>query len=175
MSHAQDHAERHASTGNDPLNLTTLVGYPLDLTAQTGYTSSTYTPALTAVTTNPTLGSGSSVAGDYVQIGKLVIAWVRIQFGTSGTNAGSGTYRVSTPVVMSTAQANRRVGSGVFFDASTFAVANIQVTQDGTNDRVTFVYPTSWPQGLILNVAHNQPWAWAASDEVQFQMIYLAA
>ncbi len=56
-----------------------------------------YTPALTATTTNPTLGTGSVATGRYFQFGKFVIANFAIKFGTSGTNAGSGAYRVSLP------------------------------------------------------------------------------
>ena len=65
-------------------------------------TWTSWTPALTAATTNPTLGTGSSIAGRYCQIGKLVIASFTIQFGTSGTNAGSGEYRLSLPVAADT-------------------------------------------------------------------------
>lgn len=67
-----------------------------------GGTWTSWTPALTAATTNPTLGTGSSVDGRYFQIGKLVIASFTIQFGTSGFSAGSGEYRVSLPVAADT-------------------------------------------------------------------------
>lgn len=63
---------------------------------------STWTPVLTAATTNPTLGSGSVQDGGYVQIGKLVTAWFHIQFGSSGISAGSGDYRISLPVTGAT-------------------------------------------------------------------------
>lgn len=58
-----------------------------------------WTPTLTATTTNPTLGTGGTVQeGYYMQLGKLVIAWYSIQFGTTGLNVGSGEYRLSLPV-----------------------------------------------------------------------------
>lgn len=66
----------------------------------TGFVS--YTPALTATTTDPTLGTGSVATGRYFQFGKFVIANFAIKFGTSGTNAGSGAYRVSLPVPCTT-------------------------------------------------------------------------
>lgn len=58
----------------------------------------TYTPALTADTTNPTLGSGSIAYGRYKQNGKEVKCQFVIRFGSSGRNKGSGQYSVSLPV-----------------------------------------------------------------------------
>ena len=79
-----------------------------------------WTPALTATTTNPTLGTGSVATGRYFQLGKLVVANFKIQFGTSGTSAGSGAYRVSLPVACSTTTQNNDfvVGYGHLHDAS---------------------------------------------------------
>lgn len=61
-----------------------------------------YTPALTATTTNPTLGTASVQSGRYFQIGKFVIANFAIKFGTAGAVAGSGAYRISLPVPCTT-------------------------------------------------------------------------
>lgn len=60
-------------------------------------TFQTYTPALTA-TVNPTPGTGATFAGWYMTIGKLVTGWARINYGTTGFVAGSGSYVVSLPV-----------------------------------------------------------------------------
>lgn len=60
-----------------------------------GWTS--YTPLLTASTTNPTLGTGSLATGAYALWGDAVYYLFRFRFGT-GAAAGSGTYRVSLPV-----------------------------------------------------------------------------
>lgn len=57
----------------------------------------TYTPALTAVTTNPSLGTGSTASGIYTILGNLVVGSATIIWGTSGT-AGSGNYRVTIPI-----------------------------------------------------------------------------
>jgi hypothetical protein len=57
-----------------------------------------YTPALTAATTNPTLGTASRASGGYTKQGKTVNFWFAIVFGTSGFTAGSGAYRVSLPL-----------------------------------------------------------------------------
>lgn len=66
--------------------------------ADDGTTSpSSWTPTLTAATTNPTLGSGSAVRGQRVVVNGWAHFTLAIVFGTSGVNAGSGTYTVSRP------------------------------------------------------------------------------
>src|ERR1044072_3938497 len=65
--------------------------------------TATYTPTLTAVTTNPTLGAGGSASGRYTLFGgKFCTVRASIVFGTSGTNAGSGQYLMAVPFAAST-------------------------------------------------------------------------
>ncbi len=81
----------------DAVNKLAAVGYA-------GWTS--YTPTLTAATTNPTLGAASAGAvqfGRYCKVGRLVVAQFGIRFATSGASAGSGAYTVSLPVTAKTA------------------------------------------------------------------------
>lgn len=80
----------------------------------------TYTPALTATTTNPTLGTSSSAAGTYIQVGKSVTGTAEIVFGTSGVVAGSGNYAISLPIAQigAASSAGRVIGGGVYFDSS---------------------------------------------------------
>ncbi|GAA4627261.1 hypothetical protein [Cellulomonas oligotrophica] len=58
-----------------------------------------YTPVLTATTTDPSLGSGTN----YVQVGRVLKVGRHVQyrgslrFGASGAVGGAGTYRVSLP------------------------------------------------------------------------------
>ncbi len=98
------------------LDMNTL--FPLGIGAWT-----TYTPALTATTTNPTLGTTGKIAtGRYFRIGKLIMAQFRIQFASivGEINKGSGAYRISLPVPC-TSFANTNgivVGYGHIFDAS---------------------------------------------------------
>lgn len=75
-----------------------------------------YTPVVTGATTNPTLGTGSVVEGRYVQNGTIVTCWFGIQFGTSGTAAGSGEIRVSLPVNMLTTGTTVPIGFGSGFN-----------------------------------------------------------
>lgn len=83
-----------------------------------GPTWTSYTPAMTATTTNPTLGTGSSVLGAWTRSGKTVHARAYIKCGTSGTATGSGTYRVSLPVTARTLSVGGHFGVGEVYDAS---------------------------------------------------------
>ena len=105
-----------------------------------------YTPALTASVSDPTLGSGSSTSGFYIVDGKLVTVWSGIIFGSSGAAAGSGTYRVSLPVAADPSQ-GRFLGSGFLFKDG---VASLLVCDlDAANQRVTM-----WVNAGTAQVTH---------------------
>jgi hypothetical protein len=64
-------------------------------------TTHTYTPGFTATTTNPTLGSGSVLAGKWVRLfPKLVLGFIRVDFGGAGFAAGSGIYELTIPTTI---------------------------------------------------------------------------
>lgn len=79
-----------------------------------------FTPTLTAATTSPTLGTGSSQSGGWTRAGKTVEGRAEIVFGTSGVAAGSGLYTLLLPTAALAADvaSGAVVGSGVFFDSS---------------------------------------------------------
>lgn len=141
-----------------------------------GPSISTWTPALTATTTNPTLGTGSSVSGRYFRSGNLIIGWCFVKFGTASVAAGSGQYRVSTPVTAEAGSVTRvnRVGFAGNFDSSATA-SHFPLVYLPTADTFGFFYPATWPTGTNTIVAHNTPWTWAASDELNFFFYYEAA
>lgn len=126
----------------------------------------TFSPTLTAVTTNPTLGSGSSSVGRYCQVGKLVTALIRITFGTSGVNPGSGEYRVALPVTAR--DADQAIGCAYGFDSSagTFVVW-------ASSDVLTTTF--RFHRDGASTVGHNAPWTWAASDQIRAVLTYEAA
>lgn len=134
----------------------------------------TWTPALTAVTTNPTLGTGSAVAGRYAQVGKVVTAQFRITFGTSGVAAGTGGYRVSLPVTPESTL-TWFVGSYWAFDSSGSASTMGQIAIDAGTSVLRFFYPATWPSGTSSEVAATTPWTWAASDQIRGTVTYEAA
>lgn len=57
----------------------------------------TYTPNLTASTTNPVQGTGGTLFGRYYKIFDQIWTWGEFRFGAAGFNVGLGTYRISLP------------------------------------------------------------------------------
>lgn len=89
------------------------------ITLTSGLTA--FTPALTASTTNPTLGSGNTDQGQYETDGQWCRGTADIIWGTTGLNVGVGSYFISLPVACAAAAAvvAQSLGFGNFADAST--------------------------------------------------------
>jgi hypothetical protein len=128
-----------------------------------------YTPALTAVTTNPVLGTGSSQVGGWQQGNAWVTGYGEIVAGSSGFTAGSGTYRVSLPVAMpaGASSAGRVVGEGLFFDATGNFYHVILVATSTTTASLVLD-----GAGALSNVAPVIP---ANNDQFRFKFGYEAA
>jgi hypothetical protein len=124
---------------------------------------------LTAVTTNPTLGVGSTAAGTYAQLGSLVVVRARIFFGSSGVGAGSGVYRFSLPVAA--AASNGVFGSGQLFDSSAGSTQLVACIADG----VGTTYVNLRTNASASAVTDAVPWVWAASDQIVVVLTYDAA
>ena len=133
-----------------------------------------YTPSLTASTTNPTLGTGSTQTGYYVQIGKLVIYNFLIFFGSSGVAAGTGDYYVSVPVNITSANGSAVVGNGYLYDSSVVKYQPVNYRPSGQ----TKVYPeygNIQSSAAYGTTSAAGPWTWAASDQIGGLIIYEAA
>lgn len=130
-----------------------------------------FTPALTATTSNPTLGSGSIAYGRYkVQASGLVEGQGQISFGSSGTAAGSGNYLVSLPSAAKAPQSPQTsviVGSGWLYDSSG-DTSEPFILRYSTSTTALLIYSGSASTGA----AHNAPWAWAANDAIYYQFAY---
>jgi hypothetical protein len=128
----------------------------------------TWTPALTASTTNPTLGTGSTAAGRYGRINKTVFGQLLIQFGTASVAAGTGFYFVSLPI---TAQASGpTIGSGYILDNSTSLLRHVVAVLDSTSRMALWL-----ENSTNFAVAAGNPWTWAASDSIRVDFQYEAA
>jgi len=132
-----------------------------------------WTPVLTATSTNPTLGTGSAQEGQWLRHGRMVTVWARIRFGTSGVNAGSGVYIVSLPVAAAaalaastSAGAGQSIGVGGFRDDSTTSNNQSLAVQLRTTTTVQFTHSL----GAVQN---NSPITFAASDVITFTASYL--
>lgn len=149
----------------------------------TGWAS--YTPVLSATTTDPTLGTGAAQQGVYYQdpVTGMVDAWARIVYGTSGTDPGSGTYLVSLPTAIDhsiggvlTTASSMALGSGAVRDNSATVsgsrqvVAQVGSTAGGTGG-VGQVFLGVY-DGTNSVVTHSGPFAWAASDVITLTLRY---
>ena len=127
---------------------------------------STYTPVLTAATTNPTLGTGSFQGGRYTRIGRTIIGWAYIAFGNSGTAAGSGEYRVSLPVTSNVWQSNNIViGNGYLYDSGVNTLQTVTAVVNAAGHFIMF-------KDGAFQITHAAPWAWGASDHMSIQFMY---
>ena len=131
-----------------------------------------YTPALTATTTNPTLGTGSSLGGAYARIQTMVVGWAYFAFGSSGTSNGSGDYRVSLPVTAKTSS-----NSGIIMGPVWMYDSSATAGFDGIGQLIT-----STTMGILKGVGTSpitinatNPFTWAANDQIRVFFIYEAA
>lgn len=137
---------------------------------QIGAAWETWTPALTASTTNPTLGTGSTATGRYGRIQKTVFGQLLVQFGTSGVAQGSGFYFVSVPI---TAQASGpTVGSGYILDNSASLLRHVVAVLDTTSRMALWI-----DNSTNFAVSATNPFAggWAANDSMRIDFQYEAA
>lgn len=118
--------------------------------ANTGPAWSSYTPVLTAATTNPNIGSTGTGQGRYVQIGKLVHFYATIVPGGTGIAGGSGGYAISLPVAAKTTFTQR--GSMYLFDNSaglafhgtfSFGSTTLALAVQGTGQNLSVVTGTA--------------------------------
>ncbi len=128
-----------------------------------------YTPTLTASTTNPT---NWTQTGYYMQAGKLVVAKFVLTAGGSMTK-GSGTYRVALPVNANTAMGSLYIGTVTLRDASTGNTYYPQAAVTNTA-YITLNYAATYGGGAA-DVTDTAPWTWAASDTISATIVYEAA
>jgi hypothetical protein len=126
-----------------------------------------WTPVLTASTTNPTLGTGSSSTGKYGRVNKLIYGQGKITFGTAGINAGAGFYIVNLPITGSGVQ--EIIGSWWLGDVS--ANANYFGTLWKLTSTTAYMFFGN-PAGIV---SATNPFAWAVTDFISYQFLYEAA
>lgn len=139
-------------------------------------TQGTYTPVLEAGSTDPDLGSDGAAEGIWHRSGHLVTEWVRFEFGTSGVDAGSGSYRIQPffPVDFSLFHASTSYGhilGSVFArddSAANYRVGVIQSFSSSGNGLLIFRV-----DGVNF-FTESTPWTWAAEDSITAAFTYLA-
>lgn len=128
----------------------------------------TWTPTLTATTTNPTLGTGATVTGDWLyKAGWVTVRWEFV-FG-SGATAGSGTYLIGgLPFTPAADWSTHDIGNCRLFDSSASAVRNWIAAFDSS----LFIRLQDDSGGQVSNA---NPWTWAQSDHIRGSATYQAA
>lgn len=133
----------------------------------------TYTPTLTAATTNPNLGSTGSIVGSWHRAGNKVDAWIRIHFDGTGVDAGAGIYEISLPFAADTSILNAStiaangdcVGEAALNDVSAGVTAH-GICQLRDPARIGIVTGQTASGGNQVN--STSPWgaAWATGDRI---------
>lgn len=128
-----------------------------------------YTPALTATTTSPTLGTGSAQVGHYHRDGRTIYGAAKIAFGSSGAVAGSGNYKFSLPVAA--ARSSEPLAYGHVYDSSAGDRLFATLEADANNSTTCFIVVNRAVSGVTTDAI---PWVWAANDELHFMFTYEA-
>jgi hypothetical protein len=125
-----------------------------------------YTPTLTASTTNPT---NWTQTGYYCQVGKLVHVKVRLVAGASMT-VGSGTYRFALPTTAALTLGTEIAGAFWLYDSSS---GNAWLASG--NLFGTYANLICAAGGTGTTVTNALPWVWAASDTITGSFTYEAS
>lgn len=132
-----------------------------------------WSPALTATTTSPTLGTAGTTTGKYLQIGKLIVGWGEVDFGTAATAAGTGTYLLSVPVTGAAIFQRRVTGGDILMKCA--GVLTRGWLEWNTSTTVSLVYSSVLIGGARTAAANNLPGAWTANDRLEYTFNYEAA
>jgi hypothetical protein len=139
-----------------------------DAIAAWGAAWTAWTPVLTASTTNPTLGTAGTTSGRYRQIGKTVIGWGSVTFGTAATAAGAGTYAVSLPVA--TVNGVPLHGSVRMKCAGLYTRADLYGVSTAT--ALTIAYTSVAVGGALVFATSAAPGAWTINDAILYSFVY---
>ena len=139
---------------------------PYTINANAGSSWGDWVPVLTALTTNPTLGTGSIQSGRFVQDPRTrtVQGWGIIQFGTSGAAAGSGIYEISLPVP-AVNTLNVTLGPVMFNDSGTIQHTGVGFLHTSGRLRLYIDDATDSASDTI-------PFTWTNNDAIRWSFMY---
>lgn len=133
-----------------------------------------YTPTWSSTGTAPAYGN-ATILGRYIRPAnsKLVIYRVRILFGST-TTFGTGTWSFSLPVTAGTSGLDPySLGSAYFRDTSAASVGHYpgvcQIDATGGPNSIGCI------TGANTQASNAQPFTWANTDHISFQIAYEAA
>ena len=140
----------------------------------------TYTPALGASTTAPTIGTSPTVQARYGQQGKMVHCYGRIVTGT-GFVGGVGNYDIALPVAASPfgylGSTFWFIGMGELYDVSAFKSTQIFWAIDTVYSRskMRAYYISAFLNGSYSLASPTSPFTWADGDTFRWNCNYEAA
>ena len=132
-------------------------------------TEATYTPVLTATTTNPDIGTGPTLVGLIWVSGQRVDVWFEIVFGES-PSVGSGNYEISLPALYPFASnnVNFAIGQGRILDQSASDETTTIIVANTVDNRVQLRSTEN-----SAPVTHAAPYTLAESDIINGHFSYL--
>lgn len=138
-----------------------------------------WTPALTATTTDPNLGTSPTQEGRVDSLGTTVRWTARIVFGTSST-AGSGYYQLALP--LDPVAVRSVVGHGVIAEDETphmpwtvlVMVDPVLAASVDADPALPFVFTTERDRSITA-IAADYPAEWSAGDSITLAGSYEAA
>lgn len=132
----------------------------VDVATPAAWTS--YTPAWTASTSNPSIGNGT-LAGAYTTRGKIGFASIELVYNTT-TNAGSGVYSFGLPPGWTISATSRVYGCSLARDQSAASHA-VGVPTHASATTVDI-------RGHGINqYASSSPFSWGTGDFIRIQVI----
>ena len=138
-----------------------------------GEAFTSFTPAWTAVTTNPAIGNGT-LTGAYTQVNKLVFARYTLLIGST-TTFGTGDYRFSFPITANNLNNFSAIFSSCFmYDSNVGQMysATASMVNLGTTFRLN-AFPNSTQ--TVTPFGPTAPFTLAVNDEIYFTICYEAA
>ena len=142
-----------------------------------------YTPTITAGGTACTLGTGGTVTGAYVKVGKWVYAVGDIRFSTTaGAVVPAGNFAIGVPTAMDLfADSFMVLGglrvTGLGLGAQAFS-SNQPIGASGTPGTVTWRYPSGYPLGTDTVFSNTNPGSpiinQANAMRISFAVLYLS-
>lgn len=140
-------------------------------------TQGTYTPTLTATTTNPNLGADGEITGFWHRNGHRISGRVFFLFSGAGLSAGSGIFEISLPfdadlsieIASGSVGVASQIGTGFLRDNSTSANSSAVFPRLFSANTFLMNRPTS-----NAAVTEALPVPWAEGDRGSIQFAYLA-
>jgi hypothetical protein len=139
-----------------------------------------YTPALTANTTNPNLGSTGTATGYYVRTGDLVLAVFNFNFAGAGISSGSGTYTISlpvTPYAVGSSPSSQGLGQGLVrvHDATGAVARELKGLALGGGVQLWTMDPAAYAAPVAAITNSTIGITFAAGDAIAGQVVYPAS